>query len=464
MIKGILKFSVPNLVNMVIGLFSAVILTRIFAPEIYGVLNVFNTTVGTGLSIVYLGLDSSYIRFYKEPPEGSSNKQLGTKMMLISVLGDVLVGLVITVFFYDTFTEKLFGFSGRLICGLVFVSIFSQIVLRFLNIKYRMDFNAKSYTIQSVLTQVTLKLFVIVAALMNVGVEIVLLFNVLGVFVLSLAFIVIQRKAFFSFKRLFSFSGYSKVFKFAVYAAPLAICINLNNSISQQFIVKELGMPSVGIYSSANYFVTIFAALQGGFANYWSAYMYSNYKDKQEEIKKVNEYLLFAIIIVFSGMILGKDLIYLLIGSEYHESKTFFSLVLCYPMLSLAAETTSYGIALKNKNHLNLISFIISIASNLILAFFLIPVLGLKGAALAVMLSGVILYALRTFFGQKLYASVSDIRITVTDTVAIILLSIIPAVLDTYATCICVILIVLFVTVINRKYLGVLIQKLKNKY
>ena len=78
-----------NMVNMVIGLFSAVILTRVFVPEVYGVLNIFNTTVATGLSIIYLGLDSCYIRFYNEPPDNTSNKQLGTKLLLMCIAADM---------------------------------------------------------------------------------------------------------------------------------------------------------------------------------------------------------------------------------------------------------------------------------------------------------------------------------------------------------------------------------------
>ena len=464
MIKNILKFSLSNLVNMVIGLFSAIILTRVFVPEVYGVLNIFNTTVATGLSILYLGLDSCYIRFYNEPPDNTSNKQLGTKLLLICIAADILVGSFITFFFSDKFTMKMFGFASRIICALIFISIFAQIILRFFNIKYRMEFNSKSYNIQAILTQIMLKLFVIVAALMKLKIEIIVLFNVAGVFILTVVFIIIQGRNFFSFKTLMSFDHYSKIFKFAVFSAPLAICINLNNSIVQQFISRGLSISSVGIYSSAGYFVTIFNALQGGFATYWSAYMYANYKEKQTEIKKVNEFLLLAIIIAFSGMILGKDIIYLLIGKQYHESKKFFSLVLCYPMLMLAAETTSYGITLKNKNHLNLLCFVVSVCVNLVLAFILIPVSGLRGAAFASMISSVVLYLMRTVFGQKLYSSISNVWITVVDVIAIILISVIPSFIGGFKANLYVITVLRAVMVVNKKHIILILHRIRTSF
>ncbi len=366
-----------------------------------------------------------------------------------------------TSFFFDDLTDSIFGFKSRLICILLFISIFSQIILRFLNIKHRMDFNSKAYTIQAILIQISLKFFVIVAALFSLKVDLVLIINVMGVFVLSLVYTVVQRKSFFNFDNFFSYDGYGKVFLFAFFSAPLSICINLNNSLSQQLIKSSLGVSSVGVYSSANYFVTVFSALQGGFATYWAAYMYSNYKDKQESIKKVNEYLLLMIILVFYGMIIMRDIAYLLIGQKYQESKEFFSLVLCYPLLNLAAETTSYGISIKRKNHLSLISFIISIIINLLLTYFLVPHFGLKGAACASMISGVVLYVLRTVISQRLYSSISDIKITLIDVTVITAMSIIPSAFDSMAANILTTVLVLTVLVLNKSRVREIIAKAK---
>lgn len=461
MIKDILKFSVSNIVNLVLGLLSAFILTRSFQPETYGVLNIFNTTVATAISFLYLGLDSSYIRFYNEPPSNNSSSQMGSRLLLCCLSLTTMLGIIMTLFFFDDLTEKIFGFESRLVCALLFISCFSQIILRFLNIKYRMDFNSKAYTVQAILTQVSLKFFVILAALFSLRVEKVLIINVMGVFVLSLIYVVIQRRSFFSFKGFFSFDGYGKVFLFALFSAPLSICINLNNSVSQQIIKSTLGVSSVGIYSSANYFVTVFSALQGGFATYWAAYMYSNYKEKQETIKKVNEYLLLIIIIFFYGMIIMRDVAYLLIGQKYQESKGFFSLVLCYPLLNLAAETTSYGISIKRKNHLGLLCFVVSTVINLLLAYLLTPIYGLKGAAFASMLSGVVLYVLRTVISQRYYSSIYDIKATVIDVSIIVAMSIIPSAFYSVTANILVTVLVLIVLAINHCRVVEMITKVK---
>ena len=459
MLKTILKFSVSNIVNLILGVVSAVVLTRTFDPDVYGLLNIFNATVAVGLSLLYIGLDSSYIRFYNEPPGNDTNKELGTKLLCICLLTTVVVGFVISTFLYKRFTIFIFGFESRIICIMLFISIFAQVILRFLNIKYRMDFNTRAFTVQAVLTQVSLKLFVIIAAVFSLSISGVISFNTLGVLLLSVAYLFIQKKSFFSFENLGVFESYKPVFVFAFFSAPLVICINLNTSMTQQIISHTLGVSQVGIYASAGYFASILAALQGGFSTFWSAYMYSHYKDRQEEIKKVNEYLLLIIIMTFGTLILFKDVVYLLIGEQYQESKHFFSLTLSYPVLMLAAETTTYGIGIKKKTHLSLACFLISIVINLGLAYLLAPRLGLKGAALASLVSGVVLYILRTYIGQKLYQSISSLKITIVDIVFIIIMALLPAFTSTYIATTGVIIVVIITLIINREKTMIIIHK-----
>ena len=150
----------------------------------------------------------------------------------------------------------------------------------------------------------------------------------MGIVLLAIVYLIIQRKNFFSFKNSFEFKSYNPVFLFALFSAPLAICLNLNVFVSQQMIAHIMVVSMVGIYSSTGVFAGILAALQGGFSTFWSAYMYKNYQDEQQMIKSVNEYLLMAIIVVYGLLIIFKDVIYIVIGPEYQSSKEFFSFTL----------------------------------------------------------------------------------------------------------------------------------------
>ena len=123
----------------------------------------------------------------------------------------------------------------------------------------------------------------------------------------------------------------------------------------------------------------------------------------------MHDYIVFLSLILASGMVVFRDLIYLVIGSEYHESKRFFSLLLIMPFLGFISETTSVGIALAKKSEINLLAYISSVVCNLYLCIAWIPYFGLPGAAFANAVSGIVLFLISSVWGQKFYKSIGNI-------------------------------------------------------
>lgn len=165
-LKTILKFYVPSIVSFALGLLSAVVLTRVFTPTVYGNLNVFNNTVSLILSISYLGFDSAYIRFYNEPPKGYDKTQLCYSLLKISVEILSTAGFIIVVFFSDIFTDRIFGFKSSIVCLSLFLNVMAQLIVRYFTISYRMEMNTRNYSIVTILMQVTSKFCVLFSALL----------------------------------------------------------------------------------------------------------------------------------------------------------------------------------------------------------------------------------------------------------------------------------------------------------
>lgn len=422
-VKEIAKFSVSSIVNFILGFASVIILTRLFEPEQYGFINIFNNTVALILSISYLGLDSSFIRFYNESPD-EDVRLFADKLMIFSLVCNSVIICGIMLIGADALSFRVFGVYDKWIWLFALASVASQIVLRYLNIIYRMTFRSRQYTIQTILILVFSKLFIIISAFIAKNYIQILAINVIGTVLLSFLYIFIQRRDIIPKHANFSFRGYSSVFKYAIFAAPLSISVSANNFFGQQIIVGLLGKASVGIFSSASYFSAIMAALQGGFTVYWSAYMFSNHDKENDLIKKVHDCVLFICIIMLSIFIAFRDFLYIFIGDEYHDSKVFFSLVIIYPILSLVAETTCYGIPIKKKNYLTLVAYLISIIINLVLTYILTNRYGLIGAAFANAISGIVLFCLLTYWGQKLYKSILCVRRTIIGAILLVLIGV----------------------------------------
>lgn len=406
LLKNIGKYSISNIINFFLGFLSVYLLTRLLSPEQYGFINIFNNTVALILSFVYMGLDSSFIRFYNEPPE-KDLRSFSIKLIIISLCVNLVI-IVALMIGGEKVCFNIFSQGDIKIWLFVGLSVAAQVILRYLNIIYRMSFNSKAYNIQAVLVLAVNKFFLIIAAAIGKTYTGMLFINVSGILILSIIYIFVQRKSIFPDKFNFCFQNYGGIFKFAILSAPLALGINLNNFLSQQIIVRNMGNYYVGIYSSAGYFSSILTALQGGFTTFWSAFMFKNYKTDNVLIKKVNDYIVFFCVLLMFIFIALKNVIYIFIGEQYFESQVFFSMVLIFPMCSLISETTSYGISISKKNEYTLVSYGIAIFTNLVCSYLLTPKFGLLGAAVANAISGAVLLAFITLFGQKFYKSIES--------------------------------------------------------
>lgn len=407
-IKDVVKYSISNWVNFFLGFLAAVVLTRVMSTSLYGAYAIFNTTVTTLLMFFYFGLDQSFIRFYNEPPEGNTSGQMGVKLLRISISVEIIAALIVCIFFREDVTQELIGTSNAVFCAMLFTSVFAQIVLRFFNINYRMGFKSRAFTIEAIAVQVISKFVVIVAILISPGLNSIFLTNGLGMLLLSLIYVVFEWKKFAGGKVDLNYRGYGPVMRFSLFTAPVPLAAVLNTFINQQIIAHMLGNGAVGIYASANYFYQILVAFQGGFNSYWAAYMYSNYRQEQKKIQKVHDFVMMGLILLFLMLICFKDIIYLIIGQDFYESKKFFSFVLLQGMMPFVLETTGYGVILEKKAHINLLCYLVSLGVDGVLAYLLCPCMGLSGVAIAAASGGIVLMCLRTIVSQRYYRSITS--------------------------------------------------------
>ena len=407
-IKSVLKFSVSSWINFAIGLIAVTLGTRVFSPDVYGVLNVFNTTSGVLVGIACLGFDGGFLRFFHEPPKGWDQKKLFTHCLLMGIIGLFLISLAM-LSFYELFTSYIFHKINFFFAVLLSVNALSFMVLNhFTSQLYRMREDAYHYSIQQILVQFFTKIFVLSAALIDPSVEVVLVMNTIGIFLLMLIYLWVQRKDVFSKLYAVPWRGFGAVAKYSLYYWPKMIVFYLDVFLLPFIITTVLGSYYLGIYASAGYFVAAFAVIQNGFRVYWASFMYKNYMNEKKLICAVHDYVIIAVILLLGLFIIFQHIVYLLIGQDFHESRLFFSLVVLDPLLMLVMQTTCYGTTLVKKNQQEAAIFILTMIFNAILAYVLTVEYGLLGAAGAVALTGIVRYLLSTWRGQKYYNSISN--------------------------------------------------------
>lgn len=410
-LKDIAHFSVSTWVNFFLGFISTFILTRVFIPEVLGTINLFYSSITAFLYVVCLGLDNGYLRFFNEPPQGENRVSFLFKVLLISLLVAVLVGLITYCFFAENVVDFFLGQRSRNLLICIILGVLDQTVFRFLILSSRMKMDIRRYNIQTIAINLITRLSVLLGALIDKSsVFWAIYMNVGCMTLLAFFFLIWQRKEWFPKTINLNLSGYRQVIIFSLLGMLASVAIHINTLCSQIVLKTFIGTYAVGIFTSAAIFASVLSAVKGGFLTYWSAYMYSNYKDetKREWMMEVHDIVMLVSIFIIAFFFSFRSIIYLFIGPEFRSSKEFFSLILLFPLLQFVQETTQYGIPISKNNYITTIIFILTLLINVGVGMWLVPQIGIAGQAWGNAISGIFCYILITFFGQRFYKTIKN--------------------------------------------------------
>ena len=146
-LKNMVGFSMMTWISFLLGFISSPIATRLFVPEELAKFNMFSTYGSLIASVCYLGLDQAYVRFFREPPGKSTRKSLYTFCTLVPLAFSLVAALVLS-FFWRSLSVQVMGTESRSVFVQLCLFSFFLVLFRFLSLSYRMEQNAKLYTIQ----------------------------------------------------------------------------------------------------------------------------------------------------------------------------------------------------------------------------------------------------------------------------------------------------------------------------
>lgn len=400
-VKNFVGFSLVTWVSFVLSFFTAPISTRLFAPDVLGKINIFNTYSNLMGILVLVGLDQAFARFYFERP---NKKSLGYLFTFCFSIGYsiLFVGVVTALPFSEFLSWQLFEEQDNLLLYLFFFSVFCQSTLRYLNLSYRMEKNITMYTIQGILMTLVSKVLYLGVGFWDPSYKPALIVLTASHFTLAFVFLIIQRNR---FERIEDFDkGFAKeLFKYALPLVPVSILFWANTSVPQLVLQRTMDYYSIGIYTSAVALANLINVIQSGFNIYWLPYTYENYKTQTGQFYKVHRMLLCVLTVFALSLILFQDAVFLLLGDKYRAAKTFFPFLILGPACYIIGETTGLGIDLSKKTYYNLVVFSCSVVANIFLCTFFQKSLGVPGVAIATACAAVVALTLKTVFGERQY-------------------------------------------------------------
>ncbi|MEG2929931.1 MAG: hypothetical protein RR846_10350, partial [Oscillospiraceae bacterium] len=376
------------------------------------------------MNICVLGLDQSFIRFFNEPPKPLDKNSLFGACFGISTLAMVVFGVVGSVFFPQQilkifFTQPL----DNIYVALLFLNAFMSMIGRYINISYRMEGSISLYTLESVLMQFFSKMFYLVAIFFDPTFKNLVLFTLLGMALFSGVFLFANRtKVSFSPAIIFSKAN-RQLLPYGLALAPTAVMLWLNSLFSKVYVSKTIGDAQTGVFSMVSLISNVVAIIQAGFSTFWSAFIYANYRQEQEKIKQVHDYLTFLMVEFFCVLVAFEDIIFIVLGPNYRQGIEIFPIMLLVPIFLIISETTVYGISIAKKPIYDTIGIGLSVVSNIGFCYLLAPQYKLYGVCLGLSLSNIVMFLFRTFVAQRFYASIPSVKRTTLVIVLLLLLT-----------------------------------------
>ncbi|MBR2027492.1 MAG: lipopolysaccharide biosynthesis protein [Oscillospiraceae bacterium] len=415
LLVSIFKYSIATWVNFIIYGSSLLLVAWFIPADIWGQLDIFISTSTLIMNICILGLDQSFMRFFNEPPSPLDRRGLLGSCFGISALCLVVTG----IFCFVVCPQALLGvfFSEKMpniYVAYLFINAFMAMVGRYVNLVYRMSGSIKLYTLESVLMQFFTKVFFIFGALFSTELDTLVLWAVGGMTAFGLLFMFVIRRDITLNPNVLFTKANRQLLPYGLALMPTAVMLWLNSLFSKVYIAKTIGNSQAGVFSMVSTISNVVAIIQAGFATFWSAFIYANYKTEQEKIKQVHDYLTFVIVEFFCVLVIFEDIIFWILGSEYAQGITVFPVMVLVPVFLIISETTVYGISIAKKPIFDTIGIGLSVVTNILFCFLLAPKYQLYGVCVALCLSNLVMFVFRTVIAQKLYCSIpSYMRTTV---------------------------------------------------
>lgn len=404
-VKDFIIISGGSFLNLLIGVFTTPIITRLVDPNEYGQLSIFNLYVNISVLIFCVGLDQALVRYYYRSEDLEYKSSLVKKCWFIPiVLWIIFCGVFLSLFSTGLVQFEFDGYITIILAVCVGIQIVNRIALLVLRLEYQSAMysfvnciNKICYTVLAVLLIKTIK----------TGYLYILTISITISYLASLVISILLEKHIWTYKSKSCKEIDSK--QLIKYGAPFILSMGLTTvfqGIDKLSLNHFCTYAEVGIYSSAMSLVHVFAILQSSFNAIWAPMATEHYEKAPGEkdfYRKGNAYITIMMFSFGLALILVKDVFAILLGPKYREAAYILPCLCFNPIMYTISETTVSGINFSQKSHLHIWVALGACTVNIIGNTIMVPFIGGRGAAISTGISYIVFFALRTILSNKYY-------------------------------------------------------------
>jgi len=432
------------------------IYTYALMKEEYGVVDLIFTTCSLALPFVTLNIQEAVLRFSLD--QDADKTTIFSSSLLVVSIGSILSICTIPIL---SRIKVLSDYVVIFMCYLI-VSSFYYLVNLFLKgcDKQRL------FVISSIL-------LTLITSILNIVFLIVLKYGIIG-FVLSNIISLLITMFYMIFKgkliehisvRKIDFLLIKEMLKYSYVLIPNSVMWWVVNASDRYLISVFLGLKFNGLYVIAYKLPSLMNMVSSIFIQAWqlSAIKEIDSNDKEEYFSFVFLYLTQGLVIVCSFFLLvARPILKFYVASAYFEAWKYVPFLLVAFLFGALSSFLAANYLAAKKNKGNMLSTIFGGCINIGLNIFLIPSIGLYGAAFSTMISYIFIFIYRVIDTRKIVVIESSLINNMQIVILIILQMVLYYIRTPVGTMLSVFIFVLIV-ILNRKIVLQIIEICKEK-
>lgn len=402
-----LTFSYGGIGAAIIGFFTTIITARIMQPEEFGKTSMFILFINIVSILVLFGTDQAFVRFFYEEEENKRGTLLYNCLKICGII--FLPILVIFFVFRLQILNYLFDQYNLVLFLVIILAIIVQVLYRFAILVIRMQQKGNLFSLVQILNGVFIFGGVLLFYFLMGNTYKILVYSTILSLIILLLILIMTEKSFWSVNNIKDnqlVNSKKSIFYFS-YPLVFTTAIMWVFEGSDKFFIRQWAdFNELGLYSAAFKIIGIISIMKIAFTTFWTPVAFETFQKSPSNkafFAKVSKIVSLIMMIVAIIVIMCRDIILMLLGSEYQEASSMLSFLVFIPIMYTISETTVLGINFykKVKWHIFIVGAVclVNIAGN----WMLVPAYGGLGASISTGISYIIFFALRTFISLHYY-------------------------------------------------------------
>lgn len=384
-VENFLVYGLGGIISKIIPLIMVPIVTRLMPnSDYYGISDLSNTVVSFGSALAVMGMYDAMYRMFFEKDDEQYKKRICSTALCFTMATSLIVSFIMLL--AKDYIAQYF-FSDRQYAYVVYLSAMATLVGATNNIisaPTRMQNKRKIFLVTNTISPLLSYSISIPMLLAGHYVIALPLAAVISGVTMEVAFGIMNREWFDP--RRFDFTLLKELLVIAIPLLPNFLIYWIFNSCDKIMVTNMVGIGAAGIYSVGSKLGNASQLIYTAFAGGWQYFAFSTMKDSDqvESTSNIFEYLgIVSFVCTTFVFALAHPIYQFLFAGEYVSGYIVSPYLFLAPLLQMLFQVACNQFLVVKKTWPNMLILSGGAIANIGINYYLIPVLGIEGAAIA---------------------------------------------------------------------------------